>query len=182
MMPKLATLVAFLLLLSACQQALVRDEDSFRSRVSVGSSFTLHQTLKVPEGHARVFLQGGEVVAKARLEQYQPHCNFEVRAVSTGDHRIEPDTFVVTRVTEDEEQVVDRMRPQRYASLLASADGMEFVTITRYVQHALHSERQPQVMRLTCHGGRDEPWQVKTPSISEIRQVLGEFVTLTLHN
>ena len=181
-MPKLVTLVATLFMLSACHQAPVRDENSSRSRVSAGSHFVLNEVLSIPTGHARVFLQSGQVVAKKRLEHYQPHCNIEVRSVSAGDSYIEPDIFVVTAVTEDEEEVVRGAQWQQYASLLNSSDSMDSVMISRYVQHTLHSTAQPEVMRLTCHGGFAEAWQVDTPSIREIRQALGEIVTLKLHH
>ncbi|MEN8169159.1 MAG: hypothetical protein ABFS08_02955 [Pseudomonadota bacterium] len=182
MMPKLVSLVATVLLLSACQHATVRDAESPRSRVSVGSSFTLHTALIVPVGHARVFLQGGVVVAKGEVDLYRPHCNVEVRSVSAGDSHIEPDTFVVTVVVEDEEDIVDWKESPRYASLLATADDSVVITITRFVRHTLQSERQPEVMHITCHGGFAEPWQVDYPSISDIRQVLGKLITLKLHN
>jgi hypothetical protein len=129
-----------------------------------------------------VFLQDGVVVAKREVELYQPHCNFEVRSVSAGDSRIEPDIFVVTALMEDEEEVVERQGIRRYASLVATADDMGVITLTRFVRHTLQSARQPEVMRLTCHGGFAEPWQVDYPSISEIRQVLGKLVTLKLHS
>ena len=54
--------------------------------------------------------------------------------------------------------------------------------ISRFVRHKLYSDTQPEVMRFTCHGGFDEPWQAETPSINDIRQVLGKLVTLELHN
>jgi hypothetical protein len=179
MMPKCLGVVAAVLLLSACQQA-VRDETSPRSRVGVGSQFILHQVLHVPAGHARVFLQDGQVVAKAKLERYQPHCNIEVRTVSRGASYIEPDTFSVTAVMEDDAEVVRGPQWRRYASLLFSGGDWDSVMLSRFVRHTLHSSRQPEVMYLTCHGGFDEPWRVEAPSISEIRQALGELVTLKL--
>jgi hypothetical protein len=181
MMPKVVVIVAATLLLAACQQAPVRDEASPRSRVNVGSTFVLHEGLTVPSGHARVFLQGGSVVAKNKLNRYYPHCNFEVRTVSDGTLRIEPDTFLVTEVVEDQEQVVTRPQPLRVARLSVGDDNDGGVTlITRFIRHRLSSERQPGVMRLTCHGGFDVPFYAQTPGIAEIRQALGEVVTLNL--
>jgi hypothetical protein len=172
MMPKRLALVAALLLLMACQQAPVRDENSPRSRVSIGSHFILHQVLA----------QEGQVVAKNKLERYQPHCNIEVHSVSSGGSYIEPDTFVVTAVMEDEVEVVRGTAWQHYASLFYSGDGMDTLMLSRFVRHTLQSASQPEVMRLTCHGGFAEPWQVATPSVREIRQALGELVTLKLQH
>lgn len=182
MMPKLSVIVAMMLVLTACQQTPVRDEASSLSRVGVGSTFVLNESLIVPVGHARVFLQGGEVVAKIQLDRYRPHCNFEVRSVSDGTLRIEPDTFLVTEVEEDEVEIVSRPSPQRYAALGADSDtgagGVSMISL--FVTHWLYSERQPQVMRLTCHGGFDMPFYARTPSIEEIRRALGKTVTLNL--
>lgn len=181
MMPKSGLLVVAALLLAACQQAPLRDEASHRSRVGVGSTFVLHESLIVPAGHARVFFQDGKVVAKAQLDRYRPHCNIEVRTVSDGSSRIEPDTFLVTGVEEYEEEIVARPQHLRYAGLsMSDGDGAMISKIARFVRHWLYSERQPGVMRLTCHGGFDYPLDALTPSITEIRQALGERVTLNL--
>lgn len=180
MMPKIAVFVAATLLLAACQQAPVRDEASHRSRVGVGSTFVLHQGLSVPAGHARVFLQGGSVVAKTKLDRYRPHCNFEVRQVSDGTLRIEPDAFLVTGIDEYEEEIVARPQRTRVAALVGGESFDALSVIARFVRHRLSSERQPGVMRLTCHGGFDLPRDALTPSIAEIRQALGEVATLNL--
>lgn len=182
MMPKKAVVVAMMLVLMACHQAPIRDEASYQSRIGVGSTFVLHETLIVPTGHARVFLQRGKVIEKVRLDRYRTHCNFEVRSVSDGSLNINPDTFLVTEVDEDEEEVVGRPGPQRYAALGvdSGSDGTGITMIARYVRHWLYSERQPEVMRLTCHGGFDFPFYARTPSIAEIREALGQRVTLNL--
>ncbi len=179
MMHKSLITVALCLLVMACRQAPVRDEDSPLMRVSPGSTVTLHQVLTVPAGHARVFLQGGKVRAKTRLDRYRPHCNFEVRSVSDGSLRIEPDTFVVTVVSEDEEEVVYLPQPLRLAGWSLDGGGSS-ILLTRFVKHRLHSPIQPQVMRLTCYGGFDEAWKVAYPSISDIRHALGSRATLKL--
>lgn len=177
---KLAMTVLTVMLASACQQAPVRDEDSPRSRIGVGSTIVLNETLTIPTGHARVFLQNGKVKAKVRLDRYRPHCNFEVRTVSDGDVQIEPDRFVVTDRIEDEEEVVEKRGPVKYAGLKIGGV-MDTVTLTsRFVQHRLNSAAQPDVLWLTCHGGFDDPFDVDYPSISDIRKALGEWVTLEL--
>lgn len=182
MMPKRVMIVALILVMSGCQRAPVLDEASSFSRVGVGSTFVLNESLLVPTGHARVFFQGGKVVAKVRLDRYRPHCNFEVRSVSDGSLRIEPDTFLVTEVEEDEESVVTRPVSPRYAALAGDDDvgGGAVELISPFVHHWLFSERQPEVMRLTCHGGFDFPFYARTPSVEEIRHALGERVTLNL--
>ncbi len=172
-------------LLTACQQAPVKDENSPLSRLPVGSRITLERELVVPEGHSRVFLQRGKVVAKTRLNQYRPHCNFEIQAVSTGESRIEPDTFTVTGFMEDDEAIVRRMRPQgnalRHVEFRAVDDNSMPLLLSRFVRYTLHSARQPGVMRLTCHGGFADPAELEAPGISDIRRALRGYATLSLH-
>lgn len=161
----------------ACQTLPVLDESSPRSRIVPQSRIELRETLTVPAGHARVFLQAGRVVPKGRLNQYQPQCNFEVRQVSDGSEQITADTFVVTALYEDETELV--ARPQMLWRAGWSTDNNS-PFVNRFIRHRLHSPRQPQVMRLTCYGGFGEPWQVHYPSISEIRLSLGSIATVRL--
>lgn len=149
------------------------------ARLPVGTTVVLNQPLTVPAGQARVFLQGGRVIERVRLRQYYPHCDFEIRQVSDGSAGIAPDRFTVTAVTEGEEPVVMR-QTLHYAGLRLSdmqQDGVSMVS--RYLHHWLHSPRQPQVLRLTCHGGFDFPGRAQLPTVAEIRYALGEVVTLS---
>ena len=166
------------LLLAACA-APVRDADAPYYRVPINSLVTLNQALTVPAGQARVFLQHGKVVAKGKLDQYRPHCDFEVRMVSDGSERIEPDSFNVTRVEVGDDFVVSRAT-QVYAALVVINDANQPSMISPYVHHWLSSAHQPQVMRLTCHGGFDYPGIAQYPTVNEIRESLGTAATLSL--
>lgn len=178
MMPKTAVVVVAALLLAGCQQATVRDEQSQYSRIPVGSRLVLNEALSIPAGQARVFLQGGEIKQKTRLNQYYPHCNFEVRDVSDGTLRIEPGGFFVSEVREGEEMVVSREGPLKRVGFFGDRDSQGM--ISRFVHYRLGADKQPMVMRLTCHGGFAEPHEAAYPSLSEIRKALGDRVTLHL--
>ncbi len=148
-------------------------------RVPAAATVILHQRLQVPAGTARVFLQDGAVVAKNRLHYYYPSCDFEVYRVSDGSARIEPDSFSVTRLSVGDDLVVWRRTPLRYAALgfAGDDDGMPPL-VNRYVDYWLHSARQPQVMRLTCHGGFDFEGRATLPTAADIRTSLGVYATL----
>lgn len=149
------------------------------SRLLAGATVVLQQDLTIPSGHARVFLQGGAVVEKTRLNIYQPHCNFEQRVVSDGSAVIAADRFLVTQVSVGDDFIV-----QRGAALFASLgmDGGNGIpgNLHRYVRHTLSSPRQPQVMRLTCHGGAEIPGRAEWPRLHEIRAALGSVATIEL--
>lgn len=155
--------------LTAC--AAVRDQG-----VVPGSSIVLHRALTVPAGSARIFVQAGAVVAKTRLNIYLPHCNLELREVAAVPTSIEPDTFAVRAVAEGEESVVSR-EGLRYAARLRVMDDTPG-KVSRYVHYQLWSPRQPQVLRLTCHGGMDFPGRALAPSLGEMRQAVGEVLSI----
>jgi hypothetical protein len=167
--------------LSACSSLVPQDWQSPHGHIPVGSSITLNQTLNIPSGHARVFMQDGQVIPKGAVNQYYPHCNFEVSTLSDGTGRIEPDTFLVTGQRQDEVQVVRQPTPVMVASLglmLAGEDDGSPPPISRLVHYRLHSERHPDMRGLTCHGGLAEEWEARYPSLGEMRQVLGGIVSL----
>lgn len=178
MMPKLLSVVAAASLLSGCLTLTVHDEGSSASRISVGSRITLHQSITIPAGHARVFMQGGKVMGKVELNQYLPHCNFEVRELSDGNSRISPDSFLVIALQVGSDRVVSNGMPIRLA---VDMDMYRFHSpspVSRYIKHRLQSTSQPGVMNLTCHGGFDEPALAEYPGIRAIREALGGLATL----
>ena len=179
-MKRIGWLSLLSLLLSGCGHGIVTDEDSPRSRLLPGSVLVLHQALTVPPGHTRVFLQDGKVRDKLKLDMYYPHCNFELRTLSDAPQTIRPDRFVITQVSWNEETVVDAAtNPGRLKRVSDSGDTYAG-PITRLLHHRLHSESQTTVMRLTCHGGFDDPWRASFPSVNQIRKVLGEVARVDL--
>ncbi|HEY0722054.1 MAG TPA: hypothetical protein VGE50_12460 [Gammaproteobacteria bacterium] len=157
----------------------ITDESSHYYRMPVGTTLVLHQQLAIPAGNARVFLQSGKVVKKSHLDSYRPHCNFEQRTVSHGTAVIAPDRFTVTAVTAGEDFVVQREGLHHAGwRIVGGSDGVSMVN--RYIAHTLASTSQPQVVRLTCHGGFDFPGRAQLPSLTEIRTALGEVATIEL--
>jgi len=169
-------LVSTAVVLAGCATP-VMNENAAGYRLPVGTTLVLQQDLAVPAGHARVFLQQGRVVEKHRLDIYRPHCNFEQRTVSDGTARIAADRFTVTAVSMGEDFVVQR-RPLVYAALRLVGDDDSPSMVNRYFHHALESVRQPDVMRLTCHGGFDLPGVAQLPTLADMRAALGETVVI----
>ena len=172
-MPKLLSVVAAASLLAGCLTLTVHDEGSSASRISVGSRIILHQAITVPAGDARVFMQEGKVTGKVALNQYLPHCNFEVRELSDGNARIEPDSFLIIALQVGSDRVVSNGMPTRLAVDLDMYQFHSPSPVSRYVKHRLQSTNQPEVMNLKCHGGFDEPALAEYPGIRAIREALG---------
>jgi len=146
-------------------------------RIVAGSRITLHQELVIPANQVRLFLQRGQVLTN-NFDQYYPHCNFEIRTLSDHAWSIVPDEFLVTRVRQGFEEVVS-LKPIKVAALGATALYYAvYPMVSRYIHLYLASERQPDVMRLTCHGAFDELPDADLPTVDEIGEALGGLATL----
>ncbi len=146
----------------------------------VGTSIELHQPLRVPAGHTRVFLQRGEVVAKQRFDRYVPSCNFEVRTLLEQTREIEAESFLVTRVQRETAEVVQQVYPvlQAGLDLAGMDDGLPMIVLSVHLW--ISSDQQPDVMRLTCRGAFDDPSQADPPSIEQMQEALGSIASLVL--
>ena len=144
-----------------------------------GYRVVLHKTLTVSPGNARVFLQQGKMLPSLSFNQYDISCSFEVRKLSEQPQTIEADTFVVTRIQHLMEEVAS-WRPVRLASLtLAGADvDSSPADIFLGYHFWLHSEKQPDVLRMTCRGAFSEPWDAQYPTLGEITAALGSWASL----
>lgn len=183
------------LLLTACQGTVPRDEASPWYHPSAGTTVTVHRAIDIPPGRARTFLQNGQIVAYTARNLYYPNCEFEVLTVDETVRRILPGEFRVQRVLIRQDQVAGG-GPVRLADagrhlgiglgigpwggmgLAADDDGPSYIMYV--VEMRLRSPEQPDVFRLVCRGGEDDPADAIPPSIREMRQALGDYATLTL--
>ncbi|WP_457665444.1 hypothetical protein [Thiolapillus sp.] len=149
------------------------------SREDSGYRLVLHKPLIVSPGNARVLLQQGKMLPSLNFNQYDISCSFEVRKLSERPQTIEADTFVVTRIQHLMEEVAS-WRPVRLASLtLAGADvDASPADIFLGYHFWLYSEKQPDVLRMTCRGAFSEPWDAQYPTLGEIAAALGPWATL----
>lgn len=181
MMP-LMLLVA-VLLLSACQTAAYEgNENSPFYLVPAGSTLTLTRNLTVPADQVAVFLQGGEVVASGGINQYYPHCKFELwRRLDTAQP-VQADSFEITKVTQEigHSVALDGLQLAGVSlgiHVSAKGDGPSLQTWS--TRMTLRSARQPEVFRLSC-GQAALPPEGRHVSINEMRKALGGVFTLDL--
>lgn len=170
------TIIAATLLLGACQDSsTVRDVAGANRFIQLeGASVVLKQTLRVPAGKARVFLQDGQV--SSGFDSYRPHCAFEIKSVQHDGFDIEPDTFVISRVQNSLQQVVSA-EPVRVAGLrLAAGAGIDGGGSASYYEGYhfwLSSVAQPDVRRMSCFGVFAQPYDLYPPTVEEIGRALG---------
>lgn len=75
--------------------------------VSKGDKFVLKKDLAIGARDAHVLLQNGKIEKFANLDRYAPFCRFEVN--TKGAQIIKPETFTVTKVEQQEPEVLPRV-------------------------------------------------------------------------
>ncbi|MBT8129592.1 MAG: hypothetical protein HKO86_06835 [Gammaproteobacteria bacterium] len=169
--------VLVVVLLTACESSqTVRDEDSQYYSVPLGSTFALNTGITIQPDNTSVYLQFGNIETVGNIDFYKPHCKFELYTISEQARQVEPDTFTVTRIVDQREDV--SLEWPRYAALaMGGYDGPVHLTYSTTMY--LDSKMQPDVFRMTCKRW-DWPATGEYLSINEMRQALGDYFTLTL--
>jgi hypothetical protein len=108
----------------------------------------LNRPLAIRTDYASVYLQDGAVRPTNTAAGYYPHCTLELRTVAPVARTVQPDTFTVTGIHRDR--------------FMAGVAGLQLATLTRTggdgdsnlvmstTTLTLHSDRQPEVVRLRC--------------------------------
>jgi hypothetical protein len=169
------------LLLLACNTVVVNNEDSPFYSIPVGSKLVLHQTVTVPASRASLYIQGGRIAPYSDINQYHPHCKFELNTIKDVPQIVEPDRFEVYKVVHGVDYagggfaVVGNLgfsfagrsntngpSPEPYATILY-----------------LRSVKNPDARVMTCQHWED-PTDARHLTIDEIRKALGNIFTLVL--
>ncbi len=164
-------------LLTACDNSqVVKDENSQFYSVSPGSTFTLNLEVTIQPDNTSVYLQNGKIESTNNVDFYKPHCKFELYTISEQARVVKPDTFVVTKIIDEREDVSTKW--PTYARLgMAFGDGPVHLTYSTTMY--LESSIQPDVFRMNCKRW-DDPAFGEYLSINEMRQALGDYFTLML--
>lgn len=181
MKPAIIPLLAALL--AACQtSAYEGNENSPFYLIPVGSTATLTRNLTVPAEQVAVFLQGGDVVASGGINQYYPHCKFELwRRLDTAQ-TVQADSFEITKVVQEigHSVTLDGLQLAEVSigiGIHADATGNGSSLQTWSTRMTLRSARQPEVFRLSC-GQAALLHEGEHVSINEMRKALGNVLTL----
>lgn len=158
--------------LTACESLLV-DGSPF-VEAPLNSRLVLKQELKIPSGQVAVFLQDGIIVTAAAVRVRRPNCKFEIRTIDDKVRKVMPDEFRIIRY------FLDRNFVSSGAVMVASV-GMVFAdaggaTAEVYTTEMfLHSENQPDVLRLSCEHWED-PADGNYLTLDQIKQALGQVI------
>ena len=158
--------------LTACESLLV-DGTPF-VEAPLNSRLVLKQELEIPSGQVAVYIQDGKIVTAKGVRVRRPNCKFEIRTIEDRVRKVMPDEFRIIRY------FLDRNFVSSGAVMLASV-GMVFAdsggaTAEVYTTEMfLHSENQPDVLRLSCEHWED-PADGTYLTLDEIKQALGQVI------
>jgi hypothetical protein len=184
---KLISILITSLLLVSCQTAAYEgNENSPFYLVPAGSTLTLTRTLTIPANRLAVFLQGGEIVASGGINQYYPHCKFELQRRLDTAQTVQADSFEIIKVTQEigHSVTLDGLKLAGVSigigiNIGSRGDGDGASLQTYSTRMTLRSARQPEVFRLSC-GQTALPHEGQHVSINEMRKALGGIFTLDL--
>lgn len=176
-----ALMLAVVILLGACQTSYQGNEDSPYYMVPVGSTLILNNDITIPPYKAGVYIQGGQIMPLSQVNKYYPHCKFEVLKIRDAPQAVKADTFVIEKVVQEITDTVDTgqllIAGSSIGINIGDRDGPSVQTYATRMN--LHSERQPEVFRLSC-GQWAYPSQGQQVTINEMRKALGNMFTLQL--
>lgn len=184
-MARALMLMVVVVLLGACQTSYQGNEDSPYYKVPVGSRLILNNDIAIPPYKAGVYIQGGLILPLSQLNKYYPHCKFEVLTIRDAPQTVKADTFVIEKVVQEITDTVDSGQLRLAGAstgigILNVSHDDDGLNVQAYATLLnLHSERQPDVFRLSC-GQWAYPNQGQQVTINEIRKALGNLFTLQL--
>lgn len=165
----LILLCGILLLLNACQDTGNVRHGSQPPAVQQLHTVILNREFTIRADRASEYIQDGEVRPYDKISEFYPHCIFGLREISASARTVKADTFNVQRVHRD-----------RFISgfvKLVVAGGDDYGHIMSTTDFYLHSDRQPEVFRLSCQQ-LDASFEARQPTLEEMQQTLGKLFTL----
>jgi hypothetical protein len=182
-------IIATLLLISSCSQWQVTDPSSPYFMPLPGSKVIVHQRLEVPPGRTRVFFQYGKLIPQRKIFQYDINCELEINKLADTVRYIEPGTYTVIRTRRQTESIIQNeqlAQPVQLALLDTSMLGV-MATIGddagssmqfEIIRLRLQGEENSLLRELACRGALTDPSDMEMPTIAEMRQALGDYVSI----
>jgi hypothetical protein len=142
-----------------------------------GAAIEVKQEIRIPAGLARVYVQYGQTLGYAAMDQYAPYCYFLMRQPLPTVQTIRPGVLRVESVSLNETEV-RRTLPSRLAALtlFAGGDGRGVVAMESYMR--LAAAEQPGVYALVCSGGFAAPAEAEPMRLHELREALGPLAAV----
>lgn len=177
--------------------------------IQAGDTFTLNKPVTFAPDHARVFIQYGKQTRQSAYEKYDQHCRLEIKALKSQPQTIQPDTFEITQVRIDVEEIASQS-PSQNDPIHYAMNETDYFPTSQFVQTEskwvrlslggdseppetmdivhlyLSSKKQPNILRLTCAGSLstgdplDAPRSYR-PQRTQINAILGSYGKISTH-
>ena len=173
--------VSILFTSSSCQAGIsIGIENSPYHAIRAGSTLTLNREITFPADIVSVFIFNGQIVPRSTIDVYKPHCKFELYDMKPQPQTIQPDTFTIQKsVYFDAMYNPGRLHQTNFVLNRYTTGGPSYQPYTTYMY--LQSDKQQNVYRLSCLHWED-PVDARYLTVAQIRQVLGDLMTLKLNN
>jgi len=153
MMPIKQTIpLLFSLLLLSCQSYTETAEDR---DLSEGDKLSLHRAITFPALQSHIIIQYGKIIARSELYPYETSCIVDNRDL--GPKTIQPQSYIIRKVTYNEEMYSDSAAIIRY-----------------FIEIYLSASEPQQNLILTCQT-LDDTMQHHVFPAAEIKQTTGDY-------
>jgi len=160
--------------LAACQQTGSRN-DFYDNPLLPGDEVEVLQTITIPAGQARIYVQYGKTMSYSSTDQYAPFCYFLLRDPLPVEQQIRPGVLVVDSLWLDEASV-NMERQVRVAGMTLAYGGDR--TPIAYQSHIKLRSPQQGMLTLVCSGAFDMAISARPIRLAEMRAVLGAFAVV----
>ena len=165
------TVFPIVLLIAACSTGSGHQYTARSASLPALSKVTLNAAFNIRSERASEYIQDGEIGPRNKVSEYYPHCIFELRTVADTARTIQPEAFSVTGIRRERFMVGLRKL------MVASDGGGDYNLVMSTTVISLHSDRQPDVFRLSCQQ-LDEPYLARHVTVEEMRRAVGDLFTL----
>ncbi|MDG4811568.1 hypothetical protein P8629_00985 [Hydrogenovibrio sp. 3SP14C1] len=178
-----------------------------RMDIKAGDTFILNKPVTFAPDHARVFIQYGKQTRQSTYEKYDQHCRLEIKTLKSDPQTLQPDTFKITQVRIDVEEIASQT-PSPNDTIHYAMNDTDYFPKSKFVQTEsswvrlslggdseppetmdivhlyLSSKTQPDILRLTCAGALstgdplDAPRSYR-PQQKQINTILGAYGKIT---
>ncbi len=168
------------LLLSACAGHGTHEGGPFSHQTPLGSYFTLQRAIEIPGEDTTVYIQRGRLLPSHEVEEWAPHCFFQLFTRAEEPRMVEPDQFEIQRVTRESSPLWVGL-----PTLVAYGGGDDGGPSHLYyrTRFYLSSQNQPDVWRMNCQIDRMEahgPSFETYLTIAQVQETLAGIFTLEL--
>ncbi len=176
--------VTGIIVISGCGASL--ENNTVRPPVSPAAIVQVNQQLEIPDGKARVYIQGGAIIAYRKKDEWSTYCSLLMQQKhASGEPKLSilPGQFKITKVIESED---GQGTGRTYVASLGwfidvNAQGAYHVIYA--VEMRLSSADQPGVRALICEKRADTMgiYSIHNyPTLAEIKTALGDTIEIKM--